>query len=59
MILGHSDLILKNLVKGYIELPHATTMLKLTNSNLFVDELLINPLTKKTFTVDSSVAYML
>ena len=32
MILGHSsDLILKDLVKGHIELPHATTMLKQTN----------------------------
>ena len=31
MILGHSDLILKNLVKGHIELPYATTMLKQTN----------------------------
>ena len=32
MILGHSDLILKNLVKGHIELPYATTMFKQTNS---------------------------
>ena len=31
MILGHSDLILKNLVKGHIQLPYATTMLKQTN----------------------------
>ena len=31
MILGHSDLILKNLVKGHIKLPYATTMLKQTN----------------------------
>ena len=32
MILGHSsDLILKNLVKGHIELPYATIMLKQTN----------------------------
>ena len=31
MILGHSDLILKNLVKGHFELPYATTMLKPTN----------------------------
>ena len=31
MILGHSDLILKNLVKGHIELPYATTKLKQTN----------------------------
>ena len=30
MILGHSDLILKNLVKGHIELQYATTMLKQT-----------------------------
>ena len=29
--LGHSDLILKNLVKGHMELPYATTMLKQTN----------------------------
>ena len=29
--LGHGDLILKNLVKGHIELPYATTMLKQTN----------------------------
>ena len=29
--LGHSDLILKNLVKGHIELPYETTMLKQTN----------------------------
>ena len=32
MILGHSDLILKNLVKGHIELLYATTMFKQTNS---------------------------
>ena len=31
MILGHNDLILKNLVKGHIELPYQTTMLKQTN----------------------------
>ena len=31
MILGHNDLILKNLVKGHIELPYPTTMLKQTN----------------------------
>ena len=31
MILGHSDLILKNLVKGHFELPNATTMLKPIN----------------------------
>ena len=32
MISGHcSDLILKNLVKGHIGLPYATTMLKQTN----------------------------
>ena len=31
-ILGHSsDLILKNVVKGHIEIPYATTMLKQTN----------------------------
>ena len=29
--LDHSDLILKNWVKGHIELPYATTMLKQTN----------------------------
>ena len=29
--LGHSDIILKNLVKGHIELPNATAMLKQTN----------------------------
>ena len=32
MILGHSDLILKYLVKGHNELPYATTTLKQTNS---------------------------
>ena len=31
IILGHNDLILKNLVKGHIELPYPTTMLKQTN----------------------------
>ena len=31
MISGHSDLILKNLVKGHTEHPYATTMLKQTN----------------------------
>ena len=31
MILGHNDLILKNLVKRHIELPYPTTMLKQTN----------------------------
>ena len=31
MILGHSDLILKNLMKGPIELLYATTMLMQTN----------------------------
>ena len=31
MILGHSDLILKNLVKEHFELPYATTMLNQTN----------------------------
>ena len=30
-MLGHSDLILKNLVKEQIELPYTTTMLKQTN----------------------------
>ena len=31
MILGHNDLILKNLVKGHTELPYPITMLKQTN----------------------------